>query len=145
MGWFGTDPLDGDDGMDCRAEVFHFCDIDYDLLGEPSKETFKFIQNKLSENQDKLYDWIRDYEWKGSNPGFKQAVYIQALLYIFLKYEIDINHRGYKGGLIFVVDDGWAREDEERKESMNRLYSRLVTKQVEQNISIGYFEELNFI
>jgi hypothetical protein len=145
MGWFGTDPLDGDDGMDCRAEVFHFCDIDYDLLEDSSEKTFKFVKNKLSINQDKLYDWIRDYNWGNYNPGFKQMVYIQALLYIFLEYDIEINYRGFTGGLVFVVEDEWAKVDEERKESMDNLYARLVTKQVELILSKGYFEELNFI
>lgn len=125
MGWFGTGALDGDDGMDLKDELFGFIDIkyneDYVII-----ESVESIKNKLSVNQDKIYDWLRDYNWDThSNPGFIQEVYIQALAQIFLDYGVKISERGKSVMLDFIKNDHWAKSDKKRKKSMDILYEQV--------------------
>ena len=76
----------------------------------------------LDENQDKLYDWIRDYDWgKHRNPGFQQEIWIQALMQVMLDNKVKILPRGKKGALPFIENDTWAETNEERKEEMQKL------------------------
>lgn len=121
MGWFGCGPRDGDDSMDLDSEVFHIIGVEYDE--EYNRITSEDeITKLLDDNQDKLYDWIRDYDWNTHhNPGFTQEVYIQALLALFLVYDVKISARGKKGGIPFIVNDHWATKDKDRKEEMNKL------------------------
>jgi hypothetical protein len=121
MGWFGCGALDGDDGMDLRSEVFSRIGVkyseNYDLIS-----TTQEITDLLNENQDKLYDWIKDYDWKQHrNPGWQQEIYIQALLQVLLDYDVSISERGKKGGIPFIVNDQWSKSDKERKEAMDKL------------------------
>ena len=117
MGWHGTGAMDGDDGMDLRSTVFY-------KIGVKDQDSPFVAQRKLMENQDLLYDWIKDYDWEKNhshNPGFTQEVYIQALLQLFLDYGVLISKRGIKGGIPFIENDHWAQDDKKRKNSMDLL------------------------
>ncbi len=122
MGWFGFGPMDGDDGMDLRDEVFHMIGVEYDEKYNCLTSNEE-ISELLDKNQDMLYDWIRDYDWDNRyNPGFIQEVYIQALMQVMLDYEVKISDRGKKGAIPFIKNDHWAKENKERKEEMDKLY-----------------------
>lgn len=124
MGWFGVNPLDGDDGMDLRGFVFDIIGVKYDDYN--MLHTCSEVGLMLDENQDILYDWIRDYNWdKHSNPGFIQEVYIQALMQIFLDYDVQISERGKKDAILFIENDEWAKEDKERAKAMQRLLKQV--------------------
>ena len=121
MGWFGCGALDGDDGMDLQSIVFGRIGVKYDDEYN-CLSTNEEITILLDTNQDKLYDWIKDYDWnKHHNPGWQQDIYIQALLQLFLDYGVKISDRGKEGGIPFIENDQWAKKDKERKEEMNIL------------------------
>lgn len=121
MGWFGYGPMDGDDGMDLRDELWHFIgvkqdDETYEVLSSDDE-----IKELLESKQNLVYDWLRDYDWGTYNPGFKQAVYCQAVAYLMCRYGARINPRGKKAFLVFVDEDQWAKQDDERKAEMSKL------------------------
>ena len=121
MGWFGCGALDGDDGMDLRSEVFGRIGVKYDEQYNCLTSNTE-ITKLLDDKQDELYDWIKDYDWnQHSNPEWQQDIYIQALLQVFLDYDVKISARGKKGGIPFIVNDQWAKKDKERKEAMDEL------------------------
>jgi hypothetical protein len=121
MGWFGCGPMDGDDGMDLRAELWHFIgvkqdDETYEVLSSDDE-----IKELLESKQNLVYDWLRDYDWGTYNPGFKQEVYIQAVAYLMCRYGARINDRGYPVFLDFIKKDQWAKQNKERKIEMKKL------------------------
>jgi len=124
MGWFGTGALDGDDGMDLQDELFNFVGVNFD-------DDYNIIQSDdevrvlLESKQNEIYDWLKNYDWGNYNPGFKQAVYIQAVAQIFINYGVKINERGRQVFLRFIKNDLWAQEDSNRKESMDKLYNEV--------------------
>ena len=125
MGWFGCGPMDGDDPMDFRAEVFDRIGVvyseDYDIL--TTKEEIRVL---LFRKQNEIYEWLRDYNWdKHHNPGFTQSVYIQALAYIMYQYNVPILNRGRREFLRFIKNDHWAKTDNERKKEMQKLFNRV--------------------
>ena len=127
MGWFGTGALDGDDGMDLQVEIFHLLDLDT----HPDMEIYhsnyeNHIKTTLENNQDKIYDWLRDYDWtERYNPGFIQEVYIQGTAQIMLDYNVKISERGKPVMIDFAKRDKWAEKDTERKASMDKLIKDL--------------------
>lgn len=135
MGWSGKGPLNGDDGMDLRDEVFAICGIDGSRRIE--EDYSSTITSLLVQNQYVLYDWIRDYPWENTyNPGLVQQFWIQALMQLFLNYDVPISERGKRGALPFIAADYWAIENEERAEAMERL-----KRDVEnQDVSVPYQE-----
>ncbi len=125
MGWFGTGAMDGDDGMDLRSELFAISGVkyneDYDILSTEAE-----ITTLLNESQDKIYDWLRDYDWsKRYNPGFIQEVYIQATAQVLLDYNVKVSERGKPVMLEFIRNDHWSEDDKERRKSMIELYREL--------------------
>ena len=127
MGWFGYGAMDGDDGMDLRDTLFYMLGIEY-VDGQPIHDENPYnytdteITNILEKNQDKIYDWLRDYDWnKRLNPGFIQTVYIQATAQVLLDYGVKISERGKKSIVPFIESDNWALENEERAEEMQKL------------------------
>lgn len=125
MGWFGYGPLDGDDGMDLRDEIFHMLKITDPKTYEWTK-TPEEIGQLLEANQETLYDWLRDYDWdKRYNPGFIQEVYIQALAYLMVEYGAKINERGKPVFLKFIKNDHWAKSEKDRKKEMKKLYKKV--------------------
>ena len=121
MGWFELGPLCGDDGMNSRDEIFDIIgvqyDENYDILSSCEE-----ITQMLDENQDKLYDWIQDYDWsKRCSPSFIQEVYVQALMQVLIDYNVKISERGKKDAIPFIENDSWAKESIERANAMNLL------------------------
>jgi hypothetical protein len=125
MGWFGCGPMDGDDGMDLRDEVFGMLglDGDYDYYSEEHED---HIRETLESRQNEIYDWLRDYDWNSRyNPGFIQEVYIQGFAHLMCEYNARINERGLPVMIDFVKNDHWSKEDEERKTEMTLLLEKL--------------------
>jgi len=125
MGWFGTGAMDGDDGMDLRSELFAISGVkyneDWDILSTEAE-----ITTLLNESQDKIYDWLRDYDWSERyNPGFIQEVYIQATAQVLLDYNVKVSERGKPVMLEFIRNDHWSEDDKERRKSMIKLYREL--------------------
>ena len=135
MGWFGTGARDGDDGMDLRDEIFYTYGIEQED-SEFSPNGYNYSNEQISEildqNQDKIYDWLRDYDWsKRYNPRFIQEVYIQATAQLFLDYRVKISKRGKLVMLDFIKNDHCALRDKERAESMDFLYKEV--QEVQEN------------
>lgn len=121
MGWFGCGPMDGDDGMDLRAELWHFIGVKEDEDTYEILSTEDEIKELLESKQNLIYDWLRDYDWGTYKTGFKQTVYCQAVAYLMCQYGARINERGKKNFLIFIDDDEWAKENKERALEMKKL------------------------
>ena len=121
MGWFGFVPMDGDDGMDLRAELWNFIGVKEDQETYEILSTEDEIKELLESKQNLVYDWLRDYDWGTHNPGFKQAVYAQATAYLMCQYGARINERGKKAFIMFIDGDEWAKENKERALEMKKL------------------------
>lgn len=137
MGWFGCGALDSDDGFDLQDELFDFIGVKYDgkyTLIQSDEE----IKNLLQINQDKIYDWMRDYDWsKKYNPDFIQEVYIQGLMQIFLNYGVPISDRGVKDAIPFIENDQWAKTDKNRKIEMDILKDAVLkSNQCKEDINV---------
>jgi hypothetical protein len=122
MGWFGCGPMDGDEAMDCRDEVFGFLDLgDRHEMEIIHPDYDKFVRETLESKQNLVYDLFREYDWGTHNPGFKQTVWAQALAQLMCSYGARINKRGLKAFLMFIETDKWAEENDERKDEMEKL------------------------
>lgn len=131
MGWFGVGPMDGDDGMDLRAEVFALIGVKEDEETYEILSTDEEIKELLESKQNLVYDWLRDYKWEERyNPGFIQEVYIQATAYLMCVYGARINERGQKAFLMFIENDHWAKEDKERKKEMKKLKKNVLNNKL---------------
>ena len=122
MGWFGVDMLDGDQPLDCKDELFHILNID------TSKMNYCQIKDILNKNQDKIYDWLRDYDWEKlypTSPGFIQQVYSFAVIRILLNYGITLSTRGIKGIMQFVDNDILSKYSSERREIIDKFREEL--------------------
>lgn len=125
MGCFGYGPLDGDDGMNLRDELFYFLGID-DNPDVNRFHTTESIQIILKEKQDEIYDWLRDYDWtQYVNAGNMQQYYMQATAQLFLNYNVKISERGKKGLIPFIENDYWAEENIERAKEMSKLLKKV--------------------
>lgn len=129
MGWFGYAPMDGDDGMDCRDEVFGFIGVEYDD-DYNRLTTDDEIKELLEARQNLIYDHFRDFDWGTYNPGFKQAVWIQALAYLMCVYGARINKRGLPVFIKFIETDEWAKDNEERALEMEKLKKNVLCNQL---------------
>jgi len=121
MGWFGYGPMDGDDGMDLRDELWSFIGVREDDETYEVLSTEYEIKELLESKQNLVYDWLRDYNWGAFNPGFKQAIYCQAVAYLMCEYDARINPRGKKEFLVLINEDQWAKENDKRKVEMDKL------------------------
>ena len=126
MGFFGTGPLENDDALDFKDELFGLLKVKYDKQYNiiSSKD---WISKALTKKQNKIYDWLKEYKWEkfGDKAGIKQQLYAQALAQIMIDYNININKRGLKNFKMFIKNDFWAKEEKSREKSMNKLLKSL--------------------
>ena len=107
--------------MDLRDKLFYLIGVKYDEDHNIISSDID-ISILLDYNQDKILDWLRDYNWNELyNPGLMQCFYIQATAQVFLDYNVKISERAKKGFYQFIELDYWAEENEERATEMQKL------------------------
>jgi hypothetical protein len=126
MGFFGYGPMDGDDAMDLRDEVFAKLGVKFDDDANMIT-TNDEVKELLESRQNLIYDWLKAYDWnQRSNPGFIQTIYSLALADIMCDYGARINKRGKKAFIQFIDTDAWSEQEPERALEMSKLKIRVL-------------------
>ena len=125
MGWWSTSVLGGDQPLDVLNEIERLLDVK-DLYPLESISTRK--RKKVQKN----WDWKKVADWLCGKPNEKGMYHIdhidvQVLVCVGLACGVKFSNF-HKSEFSTIIDkDPWAKEDENRKQSMDALKEALLS------------------
>lgn len=124
MGWWSTSPLGGDEPLDLLYDL-------EEVLGVKNLYPLEDISSRKRKKVQKNWDWAKVTDWlfgEQDEDGEYFVEFIPAHLVVCVGMACGVEFTEYHKEFFseMIDEDGWAKEDEERKRSMDALKEALL-------------------